>query len=189
MPHRRRPAVAHAADEIILPDGRIRYTGQRLANDPWLDALRDAALEFWRRRNVEIPVVPDIYVASDLSGPETPEGDTMVGRGWDPNVDGEGIVALYDDMVGRGLARARDEERRLRARRRALWNTAGVLLHEIGHVGGLDHDRIDPWGHGGTKRTTPRIMRAAIRDLIPMEARDRRRRRRRRRGRRRRRRR
>ena len=130
-----------------------RYTGQRSLNDPWLRDLLRVGRDFWASRGVQVPERIALDVSDDLSGPDT-VGQAAVmgrvmGRAW-PAGDGEGRIALDANLVTGSLRRAQSRRRSTADRRAALRELASTLIHEQGHVGGVQHVEGDEAGFMGT---------------------------------------
>jgi hypothetical protein len=138
-----------------------RYTGQRAANDPWLDALMQSGRAFWATRNVQLPEQIALDVSEDLSGPDT-DGTPgrVVARGWSVKDNGEARIALDAGFVDRQLRRARSQRRATGERRAALRELASKLIHEQGHVGDVAHTEGDEAGFMGAYGAG---------DLVPQE--------------------
>jgi hypothetical protein len=120
------------------PQG-AQLPGQRPASDPWLAALMESGREFWASRGVQLPENVPLDLADDL---RLQDSDTFHpdGRGWSRAVDGQDRVALRSGYVAERLSAARKRQAPTRARRSALKEVAALLLHEMGHVGGLHTD-------------------------------------------------
>jgi hypothetical protein len=142
------------------------YTGQRAANDPWLNAIMDSGRDFWASRNVALPERIRLEVADDLRENDQ-EAWMPAGRGG-PDGPGEGTVILDSNMLGQALARARSRRRPTAQRRVALQEIASTLLHEMGHTGQLQHTDDDGFmsARGGSGVVPQETMRT-IRRLIP----------------------
>jgi hypothetical protein len=136
-----------------------RYTGQRSANDPWLTTIMDSGRQFWASRGVTLPDQIALDVADDLRDSDADSFD-VGGRAWNPQEHGQARVALDAKIVGQALAAARSRRRPTRERRTALKELAAILLHEMGHTGGVDHVEGDEPGFMGPKRQG---------DLVPQE--------------------
>jgi hypothetical protein len=144
-----------------------QFTGQRPANDPLLNALVKAGRQFWATRNVQLPEQIAVDVADDLR--EGNEHGVVQGRAWNPAVQGDARIALDSELVGGSLRLARSRRPTVQ-RRTALKELAGVVLHEMGHVGGVDHageDRQGFRGAGGGGDLVPQEVARLIRRLVP----------------------
>lgn len=108
------------------------YPGQRVVNDPWVDALRNEGIQFWGRRGVAIDPNTQVEVADNL-GTGDP-GTVINGRGAQA-----GKPILNSRNLGIELRRARSRRRGKSERRQALERVAWTLFHELGHVGGQHH--------------------------------------------------
>lgn len=141
-----------------------QYPGQRRANDPWLAALRDVGYEFWRKRGVAVPPTLEVDVADDLEIDDAaPAG--VLARGWFPDADPSGRIALRGYDAGVDLRRARSGRRSVGERRAALEHLATLMFHEMGHAGGVQHTPtglMDP-----TADAVPWEAKQLIRRLIP----------------------
>jgi hypothetical protein len=139
------------------------FTGQRAANDPWLDAIVASGRQFWASRGVTLPERITVDVADDLR--ESDQDDwAPEARGWQ---DGSGRIALDARMTRRTLAQARS--RRPTAKRRAALKVlAATLLHEMGHTGGLPHlDNEGFMSARGGVAVVPQETARVIRRLVP----------------------
>ena len=166
MARRRKPRARLAGYDAVTG----RYTGQRVADDPWLDELAAVGREFWASRNVTLPENVGLYVADDLGGPDT-EGQPgkVIGRGRPPWDNGEAWVALDAGFVTNRLRRARNRKVATAVRRAALRELASKLLHEQGHVGGVAHvegDEAGMMGATGQGDLVPQEVASAIRRLV-----------------------
>lgn len=161
------PSARAAAWDPSAPQGS-QFPGQRTVNDPYLNALRDAAVNFWAKRNVTVPANVAIDIASDLDAAGDPLSPKA--RAYDPTPENPaGRVVLNNALIGSDLRYARSERRPWAQRRDLLGSLATVLFHEFGHVGGLEHP-ADGKGLMGGEEVLPWDARAVIRDLIPRRA-------------------
>lgn len=149
-----------------------RYTNQRPVSDPWLNELAKLGRSFWASRGVNLPENTGLYVSDDLGGPDT-EGlpGKVIGRGRtqqsDPN--GEAWVAMDADFVAGHLRRARNRKQATSVRRSALKELAAKMLHEQGHVGGVEHtegDEAGMMGAFGAGDIVPQEIASEVRRLI-----------------------
>jgi hypothetical protein len=144
-----------------------RYTGQRASTDPWLGALMNSGRKFWASRNVQLPDQIALDVADDLRTDDSEHG-VVLGRAWSPQQQGEARVALDSELVERTLRTARSRRRSTRDRRAALKELSSVLLHEMGHTGGVAHVEGEQgfMGDGGAGDLVPQETAQAIRRLV-----------------------
>jgi hypothetical protein len=152
------PPRAKASEFFPGNPASSQFTGQRPANDPLLNALVKAGRSFWATRNVQLPEQIGVDVADDLR--DGNEHGVVQGRAWDPAVHGDARIALDSELVGHSLARARSRRQPTVQRRTALKELAGVVLHELGHVGGVDHPGEEHHGFMGEQGGG---------DLVPQE--------------------
>lgn len=141
-----------------------QFPGQRTVNDPYLNALRDAAVGYWARRNVTIPANVTLDVADNLLGVQ---GDTFTpqGRAWAPTPENPGGRIVFDwSNIRDDMRFAHSRRQPTLQRRDVLGRIATVLFHEMGHVGGQEHTET---GLMAGDYGVPRDARIAIRALIP----------------------
>lgn len=161
----RRRGVARLAYAREAAPG-AQFPNQRQVQDPWVLGLRDAGVEFWRRRGVNVPASTVVDVADSL---DVGDGAPAGGRGFARSVDPGGRLVLDGRNTGTELAWARSRRLPTRDRRRALGRLAAIVFHELGHVGGIA-------GHsqGGLmspqQRPTPYDAQRLISQWIPRTA-------------------
>jgi hypothetical protein len=161
MARRRRPRARAAEFDPAKPAGS-QYTGQRPFADPWMDELMSTSRAFWQTRNVQLPDRIALDVADDLRGVDGVENPYA--RGWQD----QSRVAFDARWLQKRLDRARDRELRTIARRKALKQIGTMLLHETGHVGGVEHNQDGFMNsHAAGLEIVPQEMTRAVRKLIP----------------------
>lgn len=147
-----------------------RYTGQRPFDDPWMRELMGAGRKFWASRGVTIPERVALDISDDLRGPDT-EGSPgrPIARGWNMEDHGEARIAFDARFLENRLKRARNRDRDIQVRRAALRELASKLLHEQGHVGGIDHVEGDEAGMMsayGSGDLVPQEVARTVRRLV-----------------------
>lgn len=157
--HARRAQATPKTYDPNKPPG-YSYPGQTPANDPWIDALVQAGVEFWGRRGVTVP--PDVArdAATNL--------DSAVGRGWGSQQGSDRRFAVLTDYADQALKDARNHVYLTRERRESLRPLMETIFHELGHVGGLPHSMGGLMDGNGVKSTPHEGMRL-IRRLIPRD--------------------
>jgi hypothetical protein len=158
--------LAHAADYDASTG---RYTGQRAESDPWMTSLMDSGRKFWASRGVQLPETIGLDIADDLSGDDTAEGERVMGRAWNSQMQGGARVALDADTVRGELRRARNPKVSTADRRASLKLVASALLHEMGHTGDVAHTEGDDgfMGANGANGVVPQETAKVIRRLVP----------------------
>lgn len=159
----RSQVLAKAAYNGSAPTS-AQFPGQRQVHDPWLLALRDAGVGFWRKRGVSVPVGTTVDVADDLGANDGVSG--ALARGWTPSTDPSGRIGLDGRTTGIELRRARSRRRPTWERREALGRLATTLFHELGHVGGLPHSEKGLM-RAGQSQEVPFEALQLIRKMIP----------------------
>jgi len=135
--------------EAAVVDGRWQFKAQRQARNPLIGRYLRFADRFWRSRGVPPCGTPTIWLAEDLGG-------RVMGRASQDTCE----MWLLTDLV------------REAQRRRTLYRLMGqsllcqIVLHERGHLGGLNHSAsgvmsVDGIGESITlARVPPRPRRA-----------------------------
>jgi hypothetical protein len=160
MPRRRKPVARAAAYDPATG----RYTGQRPFDDPWVRELMGVGRQFWASRNVSVPDQIVLEVSDDLHGPDTEGGPGKpIARG------GDGRIIFDANFIENRLRRARSRKLATKVRRAALRELSSKLLHEQGHVGGINHiegDEAGMMGAFGAGDLVPQEVASAVRRLV-----------------------
>ncbi len=158
-------AVAKSAEYFANNPPASQFTGQRPApNNPILGRIMDEGRRFWSTRGVQLPENISLDVADDLR--EDPNGEPVLGRGWDTNQGGPRIAV--DNSWLEGLLDIANNKRIATIQRRAaLKRIASSLLHEQGHVGAVPHIEGEGFMRdGGAGDLVPQEMASLVRKLI-----------------------
>lgn len=131
------------------------YPGRRASGDPWVEALRQGAVDFWRSRGVDAQGA-SVDVADDLLYP----GAAGLGR-----AEGREVI-LQGGLLGTYLANARNEGYSVRGRRRNLHRVGELIAHEVGHAAGLEHTQGGLMA-GSSVLGDLNPMQSLVRQLIP----------------------
>lgn len=155
----RRPKASATYQFPTASDEKYAYPGRRPNGDPWVEALRQGAVDFWRSRNVYAEGA-SVDVADDLLYP----GAAGLGRA------AERGAILNSDLVGTYLANARNEKYSTRGRRRNLNRVGELIAHEVGHAAGLGHTEDGLMAPSSTLGPMdPAVMQSLVRKLIPRD--------------------
>lgn len=143
-----------------------QFPNEQPINDPFVTALRDAAVKFWTDRNVTVPTTARIDTADNLAIDGDPL-DPWARTSGPAQGDTTGHIIFNGQQLSSILTDARNTKLSVRDRRQRLSWLAPILFHEYGHAAGLDHNSGGMMAPDVT--SVPWDAQRAINRLIPRE--------------------
>jgi hypothetical protein len=142
----------------------VTYLNQRPANDPILNALKEAGIKHWAERGVYLSPDTKLEVADDLRDTDTGSYGGFAGaRGY----VGQGRLVLDGRNAGIELRRARSKHQSTRSRRQAIERLGEIITHELGHVSGITEHSAAGLMSPQSGNNVPWTVRVKARELVP----------------------